>query len=349
MAQRPPTKRDMAVALPDERQSLKLTRRAVLAGGTALLAGCGMRLSNLFVATDTHPTDYPTVQAVLRIGQQLSEWTGGRLGVKMYAGGQLGNERDTLEITSFGGIDLNRVNFAPLNSIEPLTIPPCLPFIFESDDHMRRTLDGDVGEEILASLKPHGLIGLCFYDSGARSFYNSRRPIHSPADMRGMKLRVPGSDLYVAMINALGADAVPMPVDEVYPALAQGVIDGAENNWPSLQSMRHYEVARFISLTNHLFTPEALVMSEISWNKLDPADRKLVRRAAKESVPYMRQLWDERVKSSRAELIASGVVINEVDTTPFVNLMTDMWDGFLTSPQQRDLVKRILALRGTGA
>ncbi len=324
---------------------LSASRRTVLAGGAALLASCGMRLSNVFTAADTHPTDYPTVQAVDYLGQLLAKRTGGRLGAKVYAGGQLGNERDTLEITTFGGLDLNRVNAAPLNSIEPLTIPICLPFVFGSVDHMRRTLDGDVGEEILASLTRHGLIGLCYYDSGARSFYNSRGPIQSPEDMKGLKLRVPGSDLYIGMVRALGADPVPMPLDEVYQSLAQGVIDGAENNWPSLESGRHYEAAPFYSLTEHLFTPEVLVMSKISWDKLSPEDKQVMRRSAKDSVPYMRNLWDAREASSREVILAAGVEVNTVDPAPFTELMTGMWDEFLTTPQQHDLVERILAQR----
>jgi tripartite ATP-independent transporter DctP family solute receptor len=326
-------------------QLIMASRRAVMAGGAAILASCGMRLSSVFTASDTHPSDYPTVQAVNYLGKLLGERTGGRLGTKVYAGGQLGNERDTLEITTFGGLDLNRVNAAPLNSIEPLTIPICLPFVFGSVDHMRRTLDGDVGEEILASLTKHGLIGLCFYDSGARSFYNSRGPIRTPADMKGLKLRVPGSDLYIGMVKALGADPVPMPLDEVYQSLSQGVIDGAENNWPSLDSGRHYEAARFYSLTEHLFTPEVLVMSKISWDKLSSADQQIMRQSAKDSVPYMRQLWDAQVAASRKIILDAGIAVNEVDPAPFAELMTGMWDEYLTTPQQRDLVERILAQR----
>lgn len=326
------------------KQNLLMTsRRAVMAGGVAMLASCGMRLSNVFTASDTHPNGYPTVRAVEYLGNLLRERTGGRHGVKVYAGGQLGNERDTLEIITFGGLDLNRVNAAPLNSIEPLTIPICLPFVFSSVDHMRRTLDGDVGEEVLASLTKHGLIGLCFYDSGARSFYNSRGPIRTPADMKGLKLRVPGSDLYIGMIKALGADPVPMPLDEVYQSLSQGVIDGAENNWPSLESGRHYEAARFYSLTKHLFTPEVLVMSKISWDKLSSEDQLAMRQSAKESVLYMRQLWDAQVAASRKAILDAGVEVNEVDPAPFRKLMTGMWNEFLTTPQQRDLVARIVA------
>ncbi|WP_137681247.1 TRAP transporter substrate-binding protein [Aurantiacibacter suaedae] len=323
-------------------------RRKVLVGTGALaasllLGGCEARMSGLLTSSDTHPADYPTVRAVEFMGRFLSERTGGRLGIKVYSGGQLGSEIDTLEITSFGGLDLNRVNLAPLNSMAPLSIPPSLPFIFNSVDHMRRTLDSDIGDEILASLTDNGLIGLCFYDSGARSFYNTRGPIYTPADMRGLKLRVPASDAYVAMVNALGANAVPIPFGEVYQALAQGVIDGAENNWPSFESARHYEVARHFSLTHHLLTPEALVMSKMKWDSLSPADQALVREAARASVPVMRKLWDARVNAARETIIASGVEVNEVDTAPFAALMRPVWEEFAASPQQRSLVERIVA------
>ncbi len=288
------------------------------------------------------------MQAVIRFGEVLSERTNGRLGLKMYAGGQLGNERDTLEITTFGGLDFNRVNLAPLNSIEPLTKVPALPFLFESTSHMRASLDGPIGDEILASLEPHGLIGLCFYDSGSRSFYNTRGPIEKPEDMAGLKIRVPGSDLYIAMIKSLGADATPMPLDEVYQSLAQGVIDGAENNWPSFESGKHFEVARYYSLTRHLLAPEMFVMSKISWDKLSAEDQALVRQTAKESVSYMRKLWDDQVARSMEIVTSSGVEVNEVDPEPFTNRMMGMWDEFMDTPREKDLVERILALKEGG-
>ena len=305
-------------------------------------AGCTRRLGDgVLTATDTHVRDYPTVQAVLKFGEMMERASEGRLRLRMYAGGQLGNERDTLEITTFGGLDFNRVNLAPLNSIEPLTQVAALPFLFTSTGHLRSTLDGPIGEEILASLEPHGLIGLCFYDSGERSFYNTRRPIRTPDDMRGLKLRVPGSDLYVAMVQSLGADAVPMPLDEVYQSLAQGVIDGAENNWPSFESGRHFEVARYYSLTRHLLAPEVFVMSKRKYDALAPEDRAIIRAAAKQSVPYMRRLWDAQVARSKAAVMASGVEVNEIDPEPFAARMRGMWSDFLTTPRQRELVRMI--------
>lgn len=327
-----------------------VSRRRLLGGGlalsaAALLPACKPRMSGLLTGADTHPADYPTVKAVEFMGRYLSERTGGRLGIKVYAGGQLGSETDTLEITSFGGLDFNRVNFAPLNSIEPMTLPFSLPFVFESVAHMRRVVDSAVGDEVLATLEPHGLIGLCVYDSGARSFYNTRRAIRTPDDMAGLKLRVPASDLYVAMVNALGANAVPIPFGEVYQSLAQGVIDGAENNWPSFVSARHYEVATYYSLTEHLLTPEALVMSKTSWDGLSPDDRRLVREAAKRSVIEMRRLWDQRVTEAKATIAASPVAVNAVEKEPFAALMRPVWDQFITTPAQKSVVERILAMR----
>ena len=331
--------------------SFHLSRRGLIAGGLSLgamaaLPSCKPVMSGLLTGADAHPADYPTVRAVEFMGRYLSEKTNGRLGIKVFAGGQLGNETDTLEITSFGGIDFNRVNFAPLNSIEPMTLPFSLPFVFDSVDHMRRVVDSEVGDEVLAAMNPHGLIGLAIYDSGARSFYNVRRPIDTPADMKGLKIRVPASDLYVAMVNALGANAVPIPFGEIYQSLAQGVIDGAENNWPTFVGERHYEVTDYLSLTQHLLTPEALVMSKISWDKLSTDDRALVREAAKASVPEMRRLWDQRVDEAKATIAASDVAVNEVDTAPFAELMRPVWDQFITTPQQKAVVEKILAMRG---
>jgi len=312
-----------------------------------MLGACSSRLGGgVLTSADTHVNGYPTVEAVRYFGQLLSERSGGRLALRIYAGGQLGNERDTLEITTFGGLDFNRVNLAPLNSIEPLTVVAALPFVFETTDHMRRVVDGEIGDEILASLERRGLIGLCFYDSGARSFYNTRGPITRPEDMAGLKLRVPGSDLYIDMVRSLGADAVPMPLDEVYQSLAQGVIDGAENNWPSFESGRHFEVARFYSLTRHLLAPEVFVMSKVSWDRLSSADQALVKQAARDSVPHMRELWDTQVARSRSIILQSGVAVNEVDPAPFAERMTGMWDEALTTPEQRALVERIQSMRG---
>jgi tripartite ATP-independent transporter DctP family solute receptor len=324
-----------------------ITRRGAAMGGlaTVALAACGGSGSRILLSSDTHPAGYPTVEAVQEMGRLLTERTDGRLGVRVYAGGQLGAERDTLEITTFGGLDMNRVFMSPLNAIEPDTTIPSLPFLFQSKDHMRRALDGAPGRAILDTLEKHGLVGLCYYDSGERSFYNTRKPIYTPDDMKGMKIRTPNSDLSVATINATGANATPMDLGEVYQSLVQGVIDGAENNWPSFESGRHFEAAPYYSLTRHVMTPEVLLMSKARWDRLSSADRDIVMACARESVPFMRKLWDERVEGARTRLLAAGVKENEVtDRAAFVRLMKPVYDQFVTTPFQKRLVADIEAM-----
>ncbi|GGH00512.1 C4-dicarboxylate ABC transporter [Glycocaulis albus] len=328
----------------------RLTRRALtgglMAGSALAAAGCG-EISRPLFSSDTHSSDYPTVEAVRMMGRLLEERSGGRLSIRIYSGGQLGSERDTLELTVFGGLDLNRVNLAPLNAFAPETVILSLPFVFQSEGHMRAALDGAPGQAVLDALEPHGLIGLCFYDSGARSFYNTRRPIRTPGDMRGLKIRVQNSDLYVSMVEALGANATPMDLSEVYQGLMQGVIDGAENNWPSYESTRHFETAPFYSLTGHVMAPEVLVMSAHRWRQLSADDRALVQACARESVPFMRQLWDARVAAARERITAAGVEVNAVDDVgAFADLMRPVWERFVRTPAQQRLLDDIRNMAG---
>ena len=318
-----------------------------LVGGASMLIVavlCGPLAAQGIVlkAADTHADGYPTVEAVEHVGELLSDWTNGRIQVKMFAGRQLGEEKDTIEQTIAGAIELNRVNLAPLNGIIPETAIPALPYIFRSIDHMHKVMDGEIGAEILASMEKHGLVGLAFYDSGARSFYNSQRPINSPADMKGMKIRVQNSDLFVATMEALGANATPMEFGQVYEALKTGVIDGAENNWPSYESTRHFEVANHYTLDQHSLSPEVLVISKIAWDKLSATDQQLVRKAAALSVPVMRELWNARVVSSKEKVIANGnMVIDSVDKQPFIDAMKPVYERFAGTDALQALVTRI--------
>ena len=216
---------------------------AALAGSAAPLAGAGAKE---FRSSDVHPLDYPTVQAVMYMGKLIGERTGGKNSVKVFGQSTLGSEKDTIEQTKIGALDMVRVNVAPFNNIVPATIVPSLPFLFKSTAHMRRVLDGPIGDEILAAMESQGFIGLCFYDSGSRSFYSGKKAIKNVADAKGMKIRVQQSDMWVAMMQAIGANATPMPYAEVYTALKTGVVDAAENNWPSYESSRHYEAAKYL-------------------------------------------------------------------------------------------------------
>jgi tripartite ATP-independent transporter DctP family solute receptor len=262
--------------------------------------------------------------------------------IRVYPGGQLGAEKDTLELAVFGGIDITRVNLGPITSIAPLTSVLALPFLFRSISHARATFDGSVGRNILDSLSEHGLRGLCFYDSGARSFYNTQRPIHAPEDMVGMKVRVPNSDIYVHMIRALGANATPIPFGEVYQALVQGVVDGAENNFPSYEGTRHFEAAQFYSLTRHVLAPEVLVASGKSWEKMGVEERHFLQEGAYQSVPIMRSQWDSRVEEARRRVVAAGVsIVEDLDQGAFEKAMTPVWDRFVTSPKMESIIGQI--------
>jgi len=327
---------------------LKKTMVAILAGLLCAIMAVPAFAEDKIVlkSADTHAEDYPTVQAVKKMGDLLNEWTKGRITIQIFPGRQLGEEKDTIEQTIAGAIALNRVNLAPLNSIVPETAVPALPYIFRSTEHMHKVMDGPIGDELLATLEPHGMVGLAFYDSGARSFYNTKKPIHSPADMQGMKIRVQNSDLFVDTMKALGANATPMEFGEVYEALKTGVIDGAENNWPSYESTRHFEVAKNYTLDQHSMSPEVLVMSKIVWDKMTPEDQALIKKAAKESVPVMRKLWEDRVEKAKKIVEANGNdIIADVDKQPFIDAMAPVYDKYVNTPELKDLVKRIQAVK----
>lgn len=320
---------------------------------TALLLGVALSLAAVPSAAqsvtlrsaDIHPDGYPTVEAVKYLGQLMEERTGGRIKIQVFNNRQLGEEKDTIEQTRFGVIDMNRVNTAPFNNLVPQTQVLGLPFLFRSVDHMHKAVDGPTGDEILKAFEPHGLIGLAFYDSGARSFYTTKTPIKSIDDMKGLKIRVQQSDLWIAMMQAFGANPTPMPFGEVYSGLQAGVVEGAENNWPSYESTRHFEVARHYTLTEHSLTPEVLVISRIAWDRLSADDQALLRQAAKESVVKMRELWVAREKESEEKVRTGGAEVITVDKAPFVAAMTPIYDKFVTDETMKSLVERIRAIQ----
>ncbi|TIW90329.1 MAG: TRAP transporter substrate-binding protein, partial [Mesorhizobium sp.] len=297
---------------------LKLTAATFTFG--SLLIGIA-NAETVLRSADTHPDGYPTVDAVKYMGELIKERTKGAYSVEVYHSAQLGEEKDTIEQTQAGVLDLNRVSMGPFNGIVPETAVPSLPYIFRSVEHMRHVMDGPIGEQILKAFEAHNLVGLAFYDSGARSFYNTKKDIASIADLKGMKFRVIQSDVFVDMVNALGANATPMAYGEVYSALETGVIDGAENNWPSFESAKHFEVAKHYTLDQHQIVPEVLVMSKASWDKLSPGDQAIVRQAAKDSVVKMRELWDAQEKKSRDIVEKAGVKVSEIDKQPLIDAM----------------------------
>ena len=320
----------------------KLTR--ILAASAVALALSTPAFAKEFRSADVHPDDYPTVMAVKKMSDIISEKTGGKYTIKVFGNSALGSEKDTVEQVKLGALDMVRVNVAAFNNIVPETIVPALPFLFKSKEHMRKCLDGPVGEQILAALESQGFIGLAFYDSGSRSFYTTSKPIKSVADVKGMKLRVQQSDMWVTLIQSMGGNPTPLPYAEVYTALKTGVVDGAENNWPSYDTARHYEVAKYYAITDHSMAPEMLLMSKKVYDGLTPDEQKIIREAAKASVPYMRKLWDEKELESRKKVEAGGAQIVEVDKKSFQDAMKPVYDKFITDPGLKDMIKRIQAV-----
>jgi len=319
--------------------------RSLLFAACAALAVTPAAGARDFRSAEVHPADYPTTKAVEYMGQLLKERSGGKLGVKVFPNGALGNERDTIEQLKIGGLDMMRINVAPLNNVVPETIVPALPFLFRSEDHMHATLDGPVGEKILKAMESQGMVGLAFYDSGARSLYTTK-PVKTLADIQGMKVRVQQSDLFVAMVEALGASATPMPYGEVYTGLTTGLIDAAENNLPSYESSRHFEVAKHYTLTEHSMAPEVLVFSKVLWDRMDEEDQALIRQAAKDSVPHMRKLWDEREAKSRQIVEAGGAQIAQLeDRQAWADAVQPVYEQFAAAPELKSLVEEIQAAK----
>jgi tripartite ATP-independent transporter DctP family solute receptor len=277
-------------------------------------------------AADDHELSYPTTQALVRMGDLLKEWTRGRITVQVYHSAQLGSEKETIEQTRLGAIDINRVNINPLTQIAPAFKLFSLPFLFRDLEHLHTVVDGEIGRELLETLSSVDLVGLGYYDSGQRSFYNSVKPIRSPEDMRGMNIRVQKAEIMRDIVRALGASPVKMAFEEVYTGLQTGVIQGAENNVPSWITKGHYEVAKYYTRTAHVYTPEILLFSAKTWQRLTERDRELIRRAARESVPYQRELWSEKVEESLEKAREAGCeIVEEVDTEAFRNRTREVY------------------------
>ncbi|MGV3652432.1 MAG: TRAP transporter substrate-binding protein [Devosia sp.] len=324
----------------------QMTRLAVVALLAAALSAGTASAQTVLRSSDTHPDGYPTVEAVKYFGELLNERTAGRYSVEVYHSAQLGQEADTIEQVRSGVIDLNRVSMAPWNSLVPLTLIPSLPYLFRSPEHARAVMAGPIGDEIAAGFEEHGVVVLGFYDGGARSFYNSKKPVNSIADLAGLKFRVIQSDVFVDMVNALGASATPMPYGEVYSGIETGVIDGAENNFPSYESAQHFEVAKYFSLDEHTIVPEVFVMSKMAWDRLSDEDKAIFKQAARDSMEKQWELWDARVSESRAKVEAAGSEITTPEKQPFIDAMAPVYSKYVNTPELQDLVARIQATEG---
>ena len=320
--------------------------RRLLAGvaiAALALAGAGAQARE-FRSAEIHVKDYPTTLAVKYMSDELSKATGGKDKVKVFADGALGSEKDTVEQVKIGALDMVRVNTAAFHGIVPESMIPSLPFLFRDMDHFRKTMYGPQGDKVLAAFDKAGFIGLALYESGARSFY-AKKPIRSVADMKGLKVRVQPSDLWVSLITDMGASPTPMPFAEVYTGLKTGLLDAAENNIPSYDEMKHYESAPVFSETMHVMSPEVLVFSKKIWETLTPQEQAVIRKAAKDSVPYYQKLWEAKERDARADILKAGVKIvpaSEIDRKSFVDAEKPVWDKYMTTPEIRNVVQEIV-------
>lgn len=318
------------------------TLAGLLASAALATAAVSAECETTLRSSDTHPDGYPTVEGVKAMAEEVKEKTEGRICIEVFPSSQLGEEKDTIEQTQFGVIDMVRASFGTFNDIVPETQLFSLPYLFRDQEHMYKVMDGPIGEELGDAFAEHDLIALAYYDGGSRSFYNSQKPIGSLDDLAGMKFRVMQNDVFVDMMDALGANATPMPYGEVYSSIQTGVIDGAENNFPSYDSAGHFEVAKYFTLDQHLMVPEVVAVSSISWEKLSPEDQEIMREAARNSAVLERKLWAEQEAASEAKVVEAGAeIIKEIDKAPFVEAMTPVYEKYVTTPEAQDLVKRI--------
>ena len=319
-----------------------LSRAVSLVAALFLTTAATGALAREFRAADTQNEDYPTVQALRYMGRLAEERSHGRLQIRVFHSHQLGEEKETIEQTRVGAIDLNRTNVALIGSFVPAINVLAMPFLFRSIDHLHKVLDGPIGNDILSGLEPYGFVGLTFYDSGARSIYNGVRPVRTLSDLKGLRIRVQQSQLMSEMIGALGAEPVELPYGQVLTGLATKLIDGAENNWPSFVTTDHYKYAGFYTLTEHTMSPEVLVMSQKAWQSLPPEDQTIFREAALQSSRFMREKWKDLEERSRRQAEAAGVVIvRDYDRKPFEAAMGAIYQKAQRDPAVAALIERI--------
>ncbi|MEX2414628.1 MAG: TRAP transporter substrate-binding protein [Paenibacillaceae bacterium] len=270
-----------------------------------------------FRLAETHPADYPTTKGDMKFAELVKEKSDGRITIDVFPSAQLGEEKAAIEQVQLGAIEFTRISSGPLGEFNKDFGVFSLPYIFDNDEHVWNFLLGDAGMKLLDSLDNSRLKGLAYYTSGSRSFY-STKPLTSLADLKGLKIRVQENQLNLSIIKALGASATPMPYGDVYSALQTGVIDAAENNYPSYFSSKHYEVAGHYILDGHQRVPEVLMMSKTAWDKLSPEDQAIIKEAALESVAFQREEWAKYEKVSEEGVRAAGATITEVtDVTPW--------------------------------
>lgn len=310
---------------------------------SALLVATPLTAATVYQLSDNQPADYPTTLGDNEFARLVAERTEGRIKIDVYHSAQLFDEKSAIETAQMGGLAFCRVNAQPLSDFTPALGVLSLPYIFRDEEHLWKVLNGPVGEELLKEMEADGLVGLVYYDSGSRSFYNTKREVKTPADMKGLKIRVQQSKLMMGLVESLGASATPMAYGEVYTGLQSGVIEGAENNWPSYYSTSHYEVAPFFTLDHHTRTPEVLCMSKAVWDTLSDEDKKIVKDSAMESQDIQRKAWKEYEEKSINAIKAGGKnTITEVeDLAEWQKAVESVYTEIDLGPRRDEFIQKI--------
>ncbi|WP_094752028.1 TRAP transporter substrate-binding protein [Psychromonas sp. CD1] len=304
---------------------MKLNKTILILGSSLLLT---MASSNIFATTilklsHNQTRNHPVNKAMMYMAKAAKAYSNGDLIIRIYPDSQLGTQRESLELLQNGAIAMAKSNAAELEAFAPAYGVFNLPYIFKDRAQYYRVMQGEIGESILQSSKDKGFIGLTFYDAGARSFY-AKKPIRTPNDLKGLKVRVQLSQTAIAMVEALGGHPTPLAYGELYTALQQGVVDAAENNITALTINRHGEVAKFYSLDEHTMVPDVLVISTKVWNNLSKSNQVALKRACDESMLKMKELWTETENTERLKAIKMGVTFIKVDKAPFVKAVQPM-------------------------
>jgi tripartite ATP-independent transporter DctP family solute receptor len=297
-----------------------------------------------FRLAEIHPPDHPTTQADQEFARLVEEKTQGRIVIKVYDNQKLGTEKEVIEQVQFGGIDFARLSTSTIAEIAPQLNVLQLPYIYRDSDHMWMVLNSHIGDYLLASIKEQKLIGFTWFDAGARNFYNNVREVKTMQDLQGLKLRVMESQLMVDMMSAIGASAVAMPYGEVYSSLQRGLIDGAENNYPSYDVSKHYEISKYYTIDEHLRIPELLIASEKIVERITKEDLALIMESAAEAQVYQKKLWARQEKESEEIIRAAGVIITPIEQREeFVEAMKPLYEVY--AKDYLDLVEEIQTMK----
>ena len=294
-------------------------------------------------ASDVHPLGYPTVEAIERMGKKLEAATNGRISVQMFPSMQLGGEKEMIEQCQVGALQIARISVGALGPVIDELNVFNMPFIFRDEAHMRKVIDGPIGTELLDKISANPqtrLVALGWMDAGTRNVY-ANKPVTKPADLKGMKVRMMGNPIFVETMNAMGGNGVAMGFNELYSAMQTGVVDGAENNEPTVLAQNHYQVAKIYSLTGHLIIPEMFVFSKVSWDKLSKDDQALLKKVSREAQFEQRQLWDDKTAKATEELKAKGVQFVPADKAAFYKATAPVRDKY--GAKYAALLKRIEA------